>query len=102
MSDFVLAPERIASFEADGYIVVPGLFDSDEMGLLRDIGKADEDLRKGIRTRRDASGGVTTLSLSNDLGDDIYSAIVRCHRIVDPMERLLGGEVYHYHHKMNM
>src|SRR5207237_10368029 len=69
---------------------------------LRDIGKADEDLRKGIRTRRDAAGGVTTLSLSNDLGDDIYSAFVRCHRIVDPMERLLGGEVYHYHHKMNM
>ena len=40
------------------------------------------------------------LSVHNDLDDDIYAAFVRCRRIVDTMELLLGGEVYHYHHKM--
>jgi ectoine hydroxylase len=43
---------------------------------------------------------VVKLALANDLRDDIYSALVRCRRIVDAMELLLGGEVYHYHHKM--
>src|SRR5258708_31641050 len=52
--------------------------------------------------RLDAEGGVTTLSLRNDLPEGIYSAIVRSRRMVDTMEKLLGGEVYHYHHKMNM
>jgi ectoine hydroxylase len=91
-----------ARFDEDGYLLVRSLFDSEEMDLLREIGRADEELAKRIAERRDAQGGVTTLSLSNDLGENIYSAFVRCHRIVDPMEQLLGDEVYHYHHKMNM
>ena len=40
------------------------------------------------------------LAVRNELGDDVYSAFVRCRRIVNTMEKLLGGEVYHYHHKM--
>ena len=37
---------------------------------------------------------------TGSLSEDIYSAFVRCSRIVDPIEQILGGEVYHYHHKM--
>ena len=51
-------------------------------------------------SRRDGDGGTIRLSVRNDLGDDVYSAFVRCRRIVEPVEQLLGGEVYHYHHKM--
>jgi len=94
--------EEKLQFEEDGYLLARGLFDSEEMDLLRTIGKADAGLIEGVRVRKDASGGETKLSVRNDLPDDIYSAFVRCHRIVDTMERLLGDEVYHYHHKMNM
>jgi ectoine hydroxylase-related dioxygenase (phytanoyl-CoA dioxygenase family) len=52
--------------------------------------------------RLDAEGGRSKLSLRNDLREDIYSAIARSRRVVDAMEQLLGGEVYHYHHKMMM
>jgi ectoine hydroxylase-related dioxygenase (phytanoyl-CoA dioxygenase family) len=38
--------------------------------------------------------------LRNELYDDIYSAFVRCSRIVGTMETLLTDEVYHFHHKM--
>jgi ectoine hydroxylase-related dioxygenase (phytanoyl-CoA dioxygenase family) len=102
MSAHPLTYEQVADFEADGYLVLEGLFDREEMDLLRDIGHADAELAKRTATRRDAAGGETKLSLRNELPDDIYSAFVRCRRIVDPMEQLLGGEVYHYHHKMNM
>jgi ectoine hydroxylase-related dioxygenase (phytanoyl-CoA dioxygenase family) len=97
-----LTEDQEKRFHEDGYVVAPALFDAEEMTLLRDIGKTDQELAAQIRERRDAAGGVTTLSLSNDLGEDIYSAFVRCRRIAEPMERLLGDEVYHYHHKMNM
>ncbi len=102
MSVFTPTETQIAQFHKDGYLVVRDLFTSEEVALLGTIGKADEELNSHIAKRRDLSGGVTTLSISNDLGDDIYSAIVRSRRMVDTMEMLLGDEVYHYHHKMNM
>jgi ectoine hydroxylase-related dioxygenase (phytanoyl-CoA dioxygenase family) len=102
MNGLTLTEAQVRQFGEDGYLLIKGLFDTEEMDLLRNIGRADEELAKNTASRRDAQGGVTTLSLSNDLAEDIYSAFVRCHRIVDPMEQLLVGEVYHYHHKMNM
>ncbi len=102
MAVFAPTEAQIAQFVSDGYLVVRGLFDAEEVSLLSIIGKADDELKARIANRRDAAGGVTTLSLSNELGNDIYSAIVRSHRMVDTMEALLGDEVYHYHHKMNM
>ena len=102
MTPFHINPEDVRQFEKDGYLLVKGLFDAEEMEMLSAIGKADEELKAQTKSRLDAEGGVTTLSLSNELGDDIYSAIVRCRRMTDTMESLLGDEVYHYHHKMNM
>ena len=43
---------------------------------------------------------MTKLTLWNHAGDDLYSMFSRSPRIVDRMEQLLGGEVYHYHTKM--
>jgi ectoine hydroxylase-related dioxygenase (phytanoyl-CoA dioxygenase family) len=98
----MIGADEKRQFERDGYLLVRGLFDREEMDLLRAIGKADAGLIEGVRVRHDTQGGETKLSLRNELPDDIYSAFVRCHRIVDRMEALLADEVYHYHHKMNM
>ncbi len=40
------------------------------------------------------------LSLWNHPGDGIYGMFARCERMVRSCEKLLGGEVYHYHSKM--
>ncbi|MCW3097022.1 MAG: Phytanoyl-CoA dioxygenase family protein [Chthonomonadaceae bacterium] len=93
---------QVSAFHADGYLMVRGLFDAEETDLLLKIARADARLDGDKLARRDAQGGVTRLALRNELGDDIYSAVTRSRRIVDTMEILLGGEVYHYHHKMNM
>ncbi len=92
--------EQVACFQADGYLLIPGLFDAEEIGLLREVARADRQLEAGAVGRRDGQGGVVRLSLQNDLGNDLYAAIVRSRRIVRAMEQLLDGEVYHYHHKM--
>ncbi|MBX6313753.1 MAG: phytanoyl-CoA dioxygenase family protein [Isosphaeraceae bacterium] len=95
-----LSPEQVARFQVDGYLLLGRLFDDEEMGLLRAIARADHGLVDRAASRRDGQGGVVKLALDNDLGEDIYAAFVRCRRIVEAMEQLLGGEVYHYHHKM--
>jgi ectoine hydroxylase-related dioxygenase (phytanoyl-CoA dioxygenase family) len=97
---FELSNAQCDRFCRDGFLVAERLFDSVEIGLLGRIARADRELLQSSASRRDGSGGVIQLSVRNELGHDIYSAIVRCRRIVDAMERLLGGEVYHYHHKM--
>lgn len=100
MSQFALTDEQVVQFNRDGFLMLPDHFDAEEMDLLLKIGRADRELAGQANGRRDASGGISKLALRNDLGDTIYSAIVRSHRVVNPMEQLLGGEVYHWHHKM--
>lgn len=95
-----LSEEQIQEFVRDGYLLIEGLFDSEEMDLLLSIAKADEQVTQQIQERRDLSSGRSKLWITSALGEDIYSAFVRCQRIVDPVEQLLSGEVYHYHHKL--
>ena len=95
-----LGSEEIAQFTRDGYLMVRDLFDRDEMDLLQQIARRDEQLAQQAYERLDSSNGGSKLWITGSLGEDIYSAFVRCPRIVEPMEQLLGGEVYHYHHKV--
>jgi ectoine hydroxylase len=95
-----LTAEQIEQFTRDGYLMVRALFDTEEMDLLLRIAKCDQQIEQQAHVRLDLSSGQSKLWITGSLGDDIYSAFVRCPRIVDPMEQMLGGEVYHYHHKM--
>ena len=101
MTTLNLTADQIARFHEDGYIVVPNLLDAEEIELLRNIAKADHALERDAGSRADGEGGAVKLVVRNDLpNDSIYGAIVRSRRIVSTMQRLLGDEVYHYHHKM--
>lgn len=95
-----LTTAEIEQFNRDGYLMKPALFDVEEMDLLITIAKNDQRLERDSLQRRDAQAGTSKLWLTDALEDDIYSAFVRCLRIVEPLEQVLGGEVYHYHHKM--
>ncbi len=97
---FILSDSQLVQFQQDGYLIVERLFGHEEIDLLGRIARADDQLMQQAAGRRDGEGGIVRLSVRNTLEDDIYSAFVRCRRIVDTMERLLDGEVYHYHHKM--
>jgi hypothetical protein len=100
MDSFAVTPDQLQCFHDDGYFIVDRLFDEEEMDLLGKIARADLRLNQQAASRRDGQGGAVKLTVHNELGDDIYAAFVRCRRIVNAMECLLEGEVYHYHHKM--
>src|SRR6185436_4083363 len=102
MSGFRLTDEQVKQFHAEGYLFIPNLLDSEEVGLLSRVARADADFVKNANDRLDATGAKTRLSLRNDLFEDVYSAVVRSESLVNAMERLFEDEVYHYHHKMTM
>lgn len=103
VSDPVLSTEQVEQFEQDGYLLLPDYFPAQDMQQLLQIARQDNALAAIANDRLDREGRVSRLSLRYELGaDDAYAAYVRAAAIVEPMEQLLAGEVYHYHHKMMM
>ncbi len=102
MSAALLSDAQVARYQEDGFVLAPGLFDAEEIDLLRRAARADHELDRHAFGRADGEGGVVRLSLWNHPGDGIYGMFARCERLVRSAERLLGGEVYHYHSKMIM
>ena len=98
--DRTLTDAQTAEFHADGYALARALFDADEIDLLARAAKEDNELDKRSFGRADGEGGVVRLSLWNHPGDGIYGTFARSERVVRSCEKLLGGEVYHYHSKM--
>jgi ectoine hydroxylase-related dioxygenase (phytanoyl-CoA dioxygenase family) len=100
MAFFRASDGDVADFHRDGYLIARGLLTAEETDLLSRIARADKELAESSYGRKDATGLPVTLAVRNDLSDDLYSAIARSRRVVETMERLLGDEVYHYHHKL--
>ena len=100
MSFYEATDSDVTHFQQQGYWLARGLFTQSEMSLLSQYARADQQIVANATTRSDAAGGTTTLSLSNALENDLYSAVVRSPRVASNMSKFLGDEVYHYHHKM--
>lgn len=101
MASWTLTTDQVEQFHSQGYFIARRLLSSEESQLLGQIARADRALALAASGRADGEGGVVTLTVENELPEDsMYGAIVRSRRIVDTMETLLEGEVYHYHHKM--
>ncbi len=96
-----LTSEQVATFQRDGYLFVPGLLDSVETELVLQAARSDAKMRAHAMHIADTKGRSTNLSLWNDPGDDVYGMVARSYRVVGAMEKLLGGEVYHYHSKLS-
>ena len=96
----VLSPDQRAAFERDGYYLVRDFFDPEETGLLQRAMEEDPAIRGHFYDRGDAEGMTTKMAVWNHPGDSVYGYAARSHKMVDTMEDLLGGEVYHYHSKI--
>jgi hypothetical protein len=95
-----ISSELVSAYHRDGYVILRRLFNQEEVELLRRTAHEDRRLDELSFSRADGEGGVVRLTLWNHPGDTIYGMFARCRRIVDTAEKLLDGEVYHYHSKM--
>ncbi len=97
-----LDPNQVSDYQKKGFVLVPGMFDPEEIALLGKSAREDRTLDQHSFGRADGAGGSVRLALWNHPGQGIYGMFARCERVVRSMELLLGGEVYHYHSKMIM
>eukprot|EP01120_Amphizonella_sp_Union-15-10_P006538 TRINITY_DN2112_c0_g1_i1.p1 TRINITY_DN2112_c0_g1~~TRINITY_DN2112_c0_g1_i1.p1 ORF type:complete len:298 (+),score=30.98 TRINITY_DN2112_c0_g1_i1:64-894(+) len=102
MTDFELQPHHLEEWSQNGYIIVRGLLKSEEIQAIRIALANDQGVMKNAFGVPDGSGRVSRLCLWNHPGNDITGMIARSEKIVNTMEKLLGGEVYHYHTKLMM
>jgi ectoine hydroxylase-related dioxygenase (phytanoyl-CoA dioxygenase family) len=102
MSELALTAAETARFHDDGYLLRRALFDAEEAAFLKRAIAEDETIARNVVALLDEQGGATELALWNHPGDDLFGAVARSARVVDSMETLLGGEVYHYHSKLTM
>ena len=96
----LLTPSQLAEFHTNGFVIVRGMFDLEETGLLRDAMERDPEVSSHILDRLDANGSATRIALWNRAGDSVYGMAARCARMVDTMEQILEGPVYHFQSKL--
>jgi ectoine hydroxylase len=99
MPSIFTAEQRRAYLE-DGYVLIKSLFDAEEIGILRAAIEQDPQIRSSFYDRKDAEGKATRMAMWNHPGESVYGLAARSQRVVDTMEEMLGGEVYHYHSKL--
>ena len=95
-------PQQIKDYHKDGYVILKGLLNQQEVENLRERAKTDREMDNHSFQRDDGTGAKVRLSLWNHPGNGIYGMIARSHKVVDSVEQLLGDEAYHYHSKMIM
>src|SRR5580692_7064957 len=91
---------EIEEFSRAGYVLVPDLLAPEEVQILVDAAHSDDKMLGSAFELADTGGARIRLSGWNNAGEDTFGLIARLPRVVDRMEAFLGGEVYHYHHKM--
>lgn len=96
----ILTEDQQAAYESDGFVLVRGFFDSKEAELLQAAIVQDPAIRDHFYDRTDSEGLATKMATWNHPGDSIYGYAARSRKMVDTMEHLLAGEVYHYHSKI--
>jgi ectoine hydroxylase len=102
MAKGVISDDLVASYGRDGYVLVRGMLDAVEAGLLARAAREDRVLDEKSFQKGDGEGGTIRLSLWNHPTDTIYGMVARSRSIVESAEKLLGDEAYHYHSKMIM
>lgn len=98
----ILTSDMLDQFNENGFILIPSLLNPAEVKLLRSTVERSDGIKKFAYGRDDGSGRKTKVVLWNVPGNDATGIISRSEKVAGTMEKLLGGEVYHYHSKVIM
>ena len=102
MASGPIGNSMVQQYHENGFVVAKAAFSAEEIGLLRRAAQEDRELDQHSFGRNDGEGGTVRLSLWNHPGDTLYGMFARCETLVKSAEKILAGEVYHYHSKMIM
>ncbi|CAH1785371.1 unnamed protein product [Owenia fusiformis] len=101
-SSFQVSPEVIDDFDNNGYIILRGFLSTDELKHIQTAIEHKDGVTKHAYENDDGGDRKTRMCLWGHPGNDVTGMLARCEKLVDTSEKLLGGEVYHYHTKLMM
>lgn len=97
--DFQVTDEIKKRFNEDGFIVVKNLLDKEEIDQIwKVLNDPNGIMQHGYQTP-EPNGKVITRIVYKHPGNDVTGILSRSEKIVNACEKLLEGEVYHYHGK---
>ena len=101
MSSITLTKQQESRYRDDGYVVVPGFFNPEQIALIYQLATEDNVTRSHAIDLNDQSGKSTKLTLWFTPGDDTYGLLTRSESLIRAVQTLLGeGEVCHFHSKL--
>ncbi len=95
-----LDPNNVSDFHRNGYVLVEDLFSEEEVRILLHAVETGARVAENTRAISDASGMTSRLAIWHELGNDIWTAVSTCPRIVNNIRILLGEEVAFFHGKV--
>ncbi|XP_067662633.1 L-proline trans-4-hydroxylase-like isoform X1 [Haliotis asinina] len=100
--DLEVTPQMLSDFNEAGYILIRGLLDSVELKKVQECLEGSDAIMKHAYGVSDGEDRESKLCIWSHPGDDVTGMVGRCEKVVTTSEKLLGGEVYHYHTKLMM
>lgn len=98
---FEVTDEIKKDFNEHGYIMVRNLLDNGELVNIKKQLEENDSITKYKYGIPDEDR-VTYMVLWNNPGDDVTGMLARSEKVVNTCEKLLGGEVFHFHSKLMM
>jgi phytanoyl-CoA hydroxylase len=97
-----LTSHQIEQYKDDGYLIVKGFLNPDEVSKLYKIAIDDKAMSNNAINVNDSTGKRSKLSLWYKPGDDVYGLLTRSESLVNSVDKLLDGEakVCHFHSKL--
>ncbi|CAH1791779.1 unnamed protein product [Owenia fusiformis] len=98
--DWKVTGQMKAHFDEFGYMIIRGLLTNAETLKLKEFLDKDKGMVDYKMDRDDGEGRAVGITVWNHPSDDILGVVARTERVAGTWEKLLGGEVYHYHSKL--
>ena len=102
MSKQQLTSVQIEQYNQDGYLIIEGFLNQEEVSRLYQIAIDDKTMSKNAINVNDSTGKRSKLSLWYKPGDDVYGLLTRSESLVNSVDKLLDGDaaVCHFHSKL--
>jgi len=95
-----LGPTEKAAFDENGYVFMRGLLKPEEVAKLKTALEDDGGVMSHLYHTQDPEQRKLNTSHWSQPGDDLTGVVARSEKVVNAIETLLGGEVYHYYAKV--
>ncbi|KAK8739687.1 hypothetical protein OTU49_003149 [Cherax quadricarinatus] len=94
--------EMKEAYDRNGYILVRQMLNMEEVKKVKAALENPKGVTQFTYTINDGKNRTNKMTLWNHPGRDITGILARTHRVVNTVEQVLDGEVYHYHTKLIM